>query len=334
MAKKILSILKFNKDGLETGILNPVPEYPFYSSTIAELGLKRIDYYIDEDDHWKINVNELQRALNEAKPKCNPRAIVVINPGNPTSHILTRENMEEIVKFAWKENLIIIADEVYQNNVLKDDCSFVSFKRVLNDMGKPYSDIELVSLMSISKGIYAESGSKCGYAEIINLDPDIPPMFVKSLSASLCPSVLAQTTVYCLVNPPNPNEPSHEQFEHEKKTIMGGLRMSASIVEEAVHSLEGMSCNPLEGSIFFYPRIRLPQNAVKEAAKKSLSPDEFYALELLEETGICVVPGTGFRQKPGTYHIRMTLISNPDQVHKIMERIKKFHFKFMANFSR
>lgn len=92
-------------------------------------------------------------------------------------------------------------------------------------MGKPYNNLELVSLMSISKGVFAESGSKCGYAEIINLDPDIPPMFVKSLSASLCPSVLAQTTVYSLVYPPNPDEPSYEQFEHEKRTIVDGLKV-------------------------------------------------------------------------------------------------------------
>lgn len=60
MAQKFLSILKLNKNGLETGILNPVPEYPFYSSAIAALGLKRMDYFIDEDDHWNININELQ----------------------------------------------------------------------------------------------------------------------------------------------------------------------------------------------------------------------------------------------------------------------------------
>lgn len=109
--------------------------------------------------------------------------------------------------------------------------------------------------------------------------------------------------------------------------------MSASIVEKSIHSLEGMSCNPLEGAIFFYPRIRLPQNAVKRAEEMQLSPDEFYALELLQETGICVVPGVGFRQKPGTHHIRMTILSDPNIVHKIMERFKKFHYKFMKDYS-
>ncbi|XP_045469541.1 alanine aminotransferase 2-like [Harmonia axyridis] len=333
MAKLFMSLLKSNKYGLAAGILNPVPECPFYSSIIAELGLKRIDYFIDEDNQWNININELQRAIDEAKSRCNPRAIIVINPGNPTCHILTKSNMEEIVKFAFKENLIIIADEVYQNDVLKDDCDFISFKRILNDMGKPYSDIELVSLMSVSKGVFAESGIKSGYAEFVNLDPEIPPMFVNLASASYNPSALAQSTLYSLVNPPKPNEPSYELFKHEKNVIIGGLKMSASIAEESIHSLEGMSCNPLEGGTFFYPRLMLPQVAIERADRMKLSPDEFYAMELLQETGICVAPGSAFKQKPGTYHIRMTLPSDPEMAHEIMERFKEFHFQFMKSFS-
>ncbi|KAL3276686.1 hypothetical protein HHI36_012056 [Cryptolaemus montrouzieri] len=333
MAKKFLNILRYDNNGLKPGILTPVPEYPFYSATMTELGLKRIDYYLEEDNNWHVNVHELQRAVDEARKTCNPRAIIVINPGNPTSHVLSRESIEEIIKFAYRENLIIIADEVYQDNILKTDCQFVSFKRVMSDLGEPYNTLELVSLMSVSKGCFAESGIKGGFAEVVNMDPEVVPMFVKSISAMLCPSVLAQAAVYALVNPPKPGEPSYEQFQHERKSIVGAFKMSAAIAEESFNSLDGIFCNPIEGAIFSYPQLRLPQKAISEAHKRGISPDEYYALELLNETGICVVPGSGFKQLPGKYHIRMTLLPQPDQLHKLMERYKQFHYKFLRKFS-
>ncbi|KAK9874647.1 hypothetical protein WA026_005471 [Henosepilachna vigintioctopunctata] len=333
VAKKFFNILKVDKDGLKPGILNPSPGYPFYLATIAELGMKRIDYLLDEDQNWNININELQRTLNESRNTCNPRVIVVINPGNPTSHVMSRNSIEEIVKFAHKENLIIMADEVYQHNIFKPDCNFVSFKKVMNDLGEPYSNVELVSLMSISKGYYAESGIKGGFGEVLNMDPEVTPMFVKSISAMLCPSVLAQAAVYASVNPPKPNEPSYEQFLHETGSILGALKTSASIAEESFNSLEGVSCNRIEGSIFGFPQITIPKRAIEAANKMGVSPDEFYALELLSETGICVVPGSGFKQPPGKYFIRLTLVPKPDELHKIMERFGKFHHKFLRNFS-
>ena len=62
----------------------PVPQFPFYNAILAEYGLHQIDYFLDEDNNWALHIDELERALNESKDLCVPRAIVVINPGNPT----------------------------------------------------------------------------------------------------------------------------------------------------------------------------------------------------------------------------------------------------------
>ena len=62
----------------------PVPQYPLYSATLSEYGAYPIEYYLDEDNNWGLNINELERSLNESKDRCEPRGIVVINPGNPT----------------------------------------------------------------------------------------------------------------------------------------------------------------------------------------------------------------------------------------------------------
>ena len=106
-------------------------------------------------------MEELNNAVNGAKTKgINPRAIVVINPGNPTGQCLEVENMKEIIKFCHKENLILIADEVYQENIYIEGKKFTSFRKVLFDMGEEYNDVQLFSCHSISKGFLGECGQR------------------------------------------------------------------------------------------------------------------------------------------------------------------------------
>lgn len=132
----------------------PIPQYPLYSAILAEFGLGQISYYLNEENKWSLDVSELERAFNEGKKTSQPRVLVVINPGNPTGQVLTRSNIEDIIKFAQKNHLFILADEVYQHNIYDENSTFHSFKKVLMEMGEPYSKMELASFMSISKGIY------------------------------------------------------------------------------------------------------------------------------------------------------------------------------------
>jgi len=101
-------------DGKLPGVMVPIPQYPLYSATLAEFNMHQIGYYLDEDAGWGLDLKDLQRAVDEARKVSAPRAIVIINPGNPTGQVLTRDNIEGIIKFAHKENLFLFADEVYQ----------------------------------------------------------------------------------------------------------------------------------------------------------------------------------------------------------------------------
>lgn len=130
----------------------PTPQYPLYSATIAEFGMQQVGYYLNEETNWGLDIPELERALEESKQNCYPRAIVVINPGNPTGQVLTRDNIQNIIKFAHENHLFIFADEVYQDNVYEKESTFHSFKKVLFQMGEPYKSMELASFMSCSKG--------------------------------------------------------------------------------------------------------------------------------------------------------------------------------------
>merc|ERR1719340_512291 len=98
----------------------------------------------------------LEKAYQDATEGCNPRAIVIINPGNPTGNVLSRANIEAVVKFAAQKKLFVFADEVYQDNVYADGCEFHSFKKVMSEMGAPYNTMELASFLSCSKGYMGE----------------------------------------------------------------------------------------------------------------------------------------------------------------------------------
>ncbi|KAG8226349.1 hypothetical protein J437_LFUL014592 [Ladona fulva] len=217
----------------------------------------KIGYYLDESKQWGLDINELQRALDEARKECNPRAIVVINPGNPTGQVLSRENIVEILKFAHRESLLVLADEVYQDNIYAEGSKFFSFKKVMTEMGPPYSDMELASFMSCSKGYMGECGLRGGYSEVINFDPDVKAMLLKSISAMLCPTVLGQTVMDVVVNPPQPGEPSYDQFATEKAAVLKSLALRAKMVADTFNSMKGITCNPVQGAMYAFPQVNL-----------------------------------------------------------------------------
>jgi len=80
----MLKLLVSGEGKSRTGVMISIPQYPLYSAALAELGAVQISYYLDEDNCWSLDINELRRALQEAKKHCNPRALCIINPGNPT----------------------------------------------------------------------------------------------------------------------------------------------------------------------------------------------------------------------------------------------------------
>ena len=89
-----------------------------------------------------------------------------------------------------------MADEVYQNNIYKDDSKFHSFRKVLNEMGDPYKDnVELLSLNSVSKGLMGECGLRGGYMELDNIDPYAQSQILKLRTITLCPNTMGQLTV-------------------------------------------------------------------------------------------------------------------------------------------
>ncbi|XP_077144796.1 alanine aminotransferase 2 [Ranitomeya variabilis] len=330
----ILKILVSGEGTSRTGVMIPIPQYPLYSAAISELDAVQVNYYLDEEQCWALDVTELRRALYQAREHSNPKVLCIINPGNPTGQVQSRCCIEDVIHFAWEEGLFLLADEVYQDNVYSENCQFHSFKKVLYEMGPEYSSqVELASFHSTSKGYMGECGYRGGYMEVVNLHSDIKAQLVKMLSMRLCPPVSGQAAMDVVVNPPQPDEESHQQFMQEKAAVLSTLAHKAKLTEELFNQVPGIHCNPLQGAMYAFPRIFIPPRAVEKAEELQMAADMFYCMRLLEETGICVVPGSGFGQREGTYHFRMTILPPMEKLRRLLQSVKDFHVRFLEDFS-
>eukprot|EP00884_Botryococcus_braunii_P023360 jgi/Botrbrau1/9708/Bobra.0388s0003.1 len=191
------------------GILVPIPQYPLYSASIQLYGGQLIGYQLDEKAGWGMDMGSMKEAVEAARARGTAvRAIVFINPGNPTGQCLTRQNLEELIKFAHKEKLVLMADEVYQENIYQDQKPFVSAKKVLMEMGEPYaSNVELVSFHTVSKGSLGECGIRGGYLEAINLHPGTIDEIYKIASINLSPNIMGQVAMSLMCNTPKEGGP-------------------------------------------------------------------------------------------------------------------------------
>merc|ERR1712025_428675 len=327
-----LKLLTGPGTGRRPGVMIPIPQYPLYSASLAEYNMDQVGYYLNESRNWAMDVAELERAYQAAKDTSDIKAIVVINPGNPTGQVLTRENLEAIIKFAAEKKLFVFADEVYQQNVYAEGSVFHSFKKVMMEMGSPYNNLEVASFMTCSKGYMGECGIRGGYAEVLNMDPDVMSMLQKSISAKLCPTVIGQACMDAVVNPPKPGEPSHDSWLAEKSGALASLAERAKLVADTLNKIEGFKCNTVQGAMYAFPQITIPPKAVAAAAEAGQAPDVFYAFNLLESTGICIIPGSGFGQMPGTFHFRTTILPQKDMITAMLGRLKQFHLNFLNEY--
>lgn len=318
--------------GPETGILIPIPQYPLYTASLSILNATPVPYYLEEHHHWGTDLTSIKKACEDAKAKgTDVRAIVIINPGNPTGASLSEEDVRSVIEFAREERLVIMADEVYQTNVFVG--RFHSFKAALRQMQKEnpgkYDSVELASLHSISKGMVGECGHRGGYFELVGFDDKVQAEIYKFVSITLCAPVIGQCLVELMCNPPREGEPSFELYNEEYTGIYEGLQKRATALHEAFAQMEGVECDRPQGSMYLFPTITVPPRAVEEARKEGRRPDEFYSMRLLEATGICVVPGSGFGQKDGTQHFRTTFLAPGTEW---VGSMVKFHKEFMDQY--
>ena len=325
----LTTLLKTPNDGF----MIPIPQYPLYSASISLYGGKSVGYYLDEQDHWQLNIASLEESYAKAIGEgIHPVAIAVINPGNPTGAVLSYDNIRMVIGFAQKHNLTILADEVYQENVYASGKKFYSFARVMHERG--VADVSLFSFHSVSKGFLGECGHRGGYMEFRNMPDDVAAQLIKLQSISLCANIAGQLTTFLMVSPPQLGDASYQTYVAERDGILGAMKRKAQILGEGIGTIPGMHLDMPEGAMYAFVRFELPENGSTEG----LSPEELdahcaqrdsdYCLALLEQTGICVVPGSGFGQRPGTLHFRTTFLPPEQEIRDLVVKLKQFHLAY------
>jgi len=321
-------------DGPLDGFLIPIPQYPLYSASITRLGGTHIGYELVEDyvsgKGWAIDVNIIEEKIKAfVAGGGRVRGIAVINPGNPTGNVLSRETVEAIVRLCDKYKVVILADEVYQDNIWHPEKEFFSFRRVVLESGLP---VELFSFHSMSKGYYGECGLRGGVLHMTNIDPEVADQIYKLFSMILCANTLGQGAMASILNPPLEGDASFPLFSQERTEILANLSLKAKLVTEALNEIPGVQSLPVEGAMYAFPQVYLPERFLAEAEKLGKAPDMLYCIKMLEATGVIVVPGSGFGQRNGTWHYRITILPQEDKLKRVLERMKSFHMKFLKEY--
>jgi alanine transaminase len=258
---------------------------------------------------------------------------------------LTRDNLRAVLQFCVDHQLVVLADEVYQENVYDDNFEFVSCKRMAYEMGllaapsnrdSDKSDkgrIELVSFHSTSKGVFGECGRRGGYMELVGIDPAVKDMIYKLASSTLCSTVSGQIMTSLMCRGPAPGDPSYASHEAEKHAIWSSLKRKAQLVSQGLNAIPGFACQPATGSMYCFPSVQMPPGVLAEAAAQGTTPDTLYALDLLESTGICVVPASGFGQEEGRYGFRTTFLPSEEDLKIAVQKFAEHYQRFCEKYN-
>jgi alanine transaminase len=315
------------------GVMIPIPQYPIYSALIAKLNGRQIGYEMDESKNWAATIEELEKQLFNAQAEgLVVKALAIINPGNPTGQVFSLEDLQVICKFCADNGIVLLADEVYQRNVYAEDKVFISAMKVaLETQG--CENLQVVSFHSTSKGLIGECGRRGGYMELHNIDVYVQSQIYKLASAGLCANVPGQIMTSLMLTPPKPGDESYERFTREESEIFDGLKRKAKALVDGLNLVDGISCNPAAGAMYAFPSIELPPAAIAAAETQDMTPDTMYALSLLDHSGICVVPASGFGQKQGRFGFRTTFLPPDDKMMKAIDQFAAHHKYFCDKYS-
>ena len=330
-----------NGAGRSLGVLMPIPQYPLYKAELVLAGFEPIEYCLEETSTgWSLSKQQLLRAVEKKEQNAKPIALILINPGNPAGNCLQKGELAEVLMFAYERGLCVLADEVYQDNVYNAGNVFTSCRRVAIDLGIYNSGLRLFSFNSVSKGLMGECGRRGGYLEC---SPGIDDNFIFQLyklsSISLSPNSQGQICVSIMTDPPKPDDESYKVWNSERLAIFESLERRAKKLHQAFNDiLKGWSCAPALGSMYLFPRVLLPMKFIEKAKREGKAVDTLYALELLESTGVCLVPGNGFgisskvvnrNEESGDchcyYYLRSTFLPDEQEFDQFIERIRIFH---------
>jgi len=272
-------------------LLVPSPGYPLYTALLSKLSATGVPYALDEANGWQPNVDDIERLITP-----RTKGISVINPNNPTGSIADTETLNGIVALAKEHNLLLLSDEIYDKLTLDGSR--------LTSLASLAGDHPCVTFGGIAK-CYLSPGLRVGWG-IISGEPDHLEDYAEAVArlerVRLCSSYPAQAAVAAAIDGPQDHiDTMRAQLVSRRDRLMHGI-----------DQIEGITCVPPQGAFYAFPRL---QDGIDDNA---------FVLQLMEETGIVCVPGSGFGQAAGTAHLRFVVLPPETVIDQAMERLAGF----------
>jgi len=282
-------------------VLTPTPGYPLYTAIQSKLQTMENPYYLDESNGWQPNIEDIKSKINS-----KTRAIILINPNNPTGSNTSPETLKKIIDLAIKHNLVIFADEIY-DKLLMDGKKHTSIAS-LN------SEIPMITFGGLSKN-YMVPGFRIGWG-IVSGNKSVLKEYIEAINKILRARLCANHPAQYGIAPSLLGDQSHLDIAKQKLTRRRNLTV------EMMNAIPGISCVAPEGAFYAFPRIN------------NISNDAHWTSELIKETGVVVVPGSGFGQVPGTNHFRIVFLPPENILEKAYKAIAQFHEKYVEKFEK
>ncbi len=277
-------------------ILIPSPDYPLWTASTSLAGGKPVHYLCDEEDNWNPSIEDI-------KAKVTPRtkAIVVINPNNPTGAVYPREILQQIVDIARENSLLILADEIY-DKILYDDAKHISIASMA-------PDLLCITYNGLSKA-YRVAGYRAGWM-VITGPKGHAKGFLEGIGilagTRLCPNVPAQHAIQVAV--------SGRQSIDDLVLPGGRLLEQRNVAYEKLNEIPGVSCVKPMGALYAFPKL--------DPNVHEIHDDEQLMFDLLRSEKIHLVQGTGFNW-PTPDHFRLVTLPWARDLAEAIERLGNF----------
>ena len=277
-------------------VLVPAPDYPLWTACVRLAGGKAVHYRCDEQADWYPDLDDILSKITG-----RTKAIVIINPNNPTGAVYPKEILEKIVDFAREHKLIIFADEIY-DKILYDDIQHIP-------LGSVAPDVLCITFNGLSKS-YRLAGFRSGWM-IISGAKHLAQDYIEGInmltSMRLCANVPAQHAIQTALG--------GYQSINDLVLPAGRLGRQRDLAWRMLNDIPGVSCVKPKGAIYLFPRI--------DPKKFNLHNDEKLVLDLLRQEKILLVHGTAFNW-PDPDHLRIVFLPRVDDLGTALERFGDF----------